>query len=1074
MANTPVVSYYAVLVGIDAYPDKPLKSCTRDTEVIRTILERQSNGLVNIQSLTASAKPPTGRHVEDKAPELEPDWPTSRNVIAALREVTTQAKPGDCVYIHYSGHGTRTKPCFDLSNQTTGDLALVLLQGHESPDIYLRGPQLAHLIKAMTDKGLVVTLVLDCCFSATVYRRSNADDNVRFHPHDADAATSPQNPHGVTTDRTPSSGYRDGSMRDNWLISPEHYTILAACGPHENAKGGFDVVDKARSYGTLSYFLSKSLSDHGLNRRHRDIHRHICAVFRQYCIPQNPILYGNGDQGFFGQVGHQRGVRQTCVMKRDKGIQLLAGQAHGVCQGDRFTLISSKSMYDRTVEECIVAEVTKTNPLTSDLRLLDMSHNVQTGWVAEPLSSFHLSKFPFHLAPDLPGYGSLLRMLQQRHVGSHIPLEKYSTAEAIRVTLSSKNEYVVLDDSLKGIVHIPTIQRGEEEIESICSMMEHLTRFKMVKDLSNESPTNALRETVRVVMAQGQQTFEPHEQVQVQHGRPVQLIVSNRGGNEIYAHVYNLGPGGRVKNIFGGTYVPIPPQSDANDTRELGVGCTGTYTAKVRMEVPPVLQADGSCMDIIKVFITTKATSFESLELPNLQQLAKQDVTDRDAYNQPEGVEDWVAYNFCVYTHLKPEFHVCPRWEDADAYDPLARDAESRELTELIEMINTRALEARASHLRRGRPCSIPPLQYDRAIRSSVMGGMNYHIEVRFDDGVTWIARIRRFNATSPPRALRDDIIQSEVATLMFLEHTGVPAPKVYDFALEHPENPVGVGFILMDKLPGKSLRWSVAAQEQKNKVMDQLADVFVELHKHPFDLLGSLDSPGSSHVGAFARESLTNFVQSQMHTTGPCSSLEEYHMSSIRLILELIIQEEMYSQQAVDAYLIHRYLIDLVPRVLPLAHGDEKFYLKHADDKGDHILVDEQFNITGIIDWEWAHTASPAHAFNSPIALLPVADFYSAKNNLGDDEVVFAHLLEEKGHRDLARFVWDGRLQHRFAFCCGYDLADWDGFLGLFRGLRDAVGVDEDLEWNEWKMLALQRYEDDAGLQLLLAKHQV
>jgi hypothetical protein len=66
---------------------------------------------------------------------------------------------------------------------------------------------------------------------------------------------------------------------------------------------------------------------------------------------------------------------------------------------------------------------------------------------------------------------------------------------------------------------------------------------------------------------------------------------------------------------------------------------------------------------------------------------------------------------------------------------------------------------------------------------------------------------------------------------------------------------------------------------------------------------------------------------------------------------------------------------------------------------------------------------------------------------------------------------VWDGRLQDRFAFCCGYDLADWDGFLGLFRGLRDAVGVDGGLEWDEWRSVALERYEKDAGLQLLLAR---
>ncbi|KAK9438659.1 Protein kinase-like domain protein [Metarhizium brunneum] len=424
-------------------------------------------------------------------------------------------------------------------------------------------------------------------------------------------------------------------------------------------------------------------------------------------------------------------------------------------------------------------------------------------------------------------------------------------------------------------------------------------------------------------------------------------------------------------------------------------------------------------------------------------------------------------------SHLRPDIHDCPRWEDADAYDPASRDAEERELTDLIKKVNTRCLEARASHLRQGVPCSTPLLKYDRETRSAVMGGMNYHIEVRFEDGVVWIARIRRFNASSPPAELRDYIIQSEVATLMFLKHTNVPAPEVYDYALEGaPSNTVGVGYILMQKLPGKSLRWSITTPEQRKNVMSQMADIFIELHKHPFPLLGSLESPGTSHIGAYARESLTNFAQSTMCTTGPFSCPREYHVASIRLILDLITKDEIYSQRAVDAYLIHRFLLDLVPRILPSTQSNT-FYLKHADDKGDHILVDEKFNITGIIDWEWAHTATSSDAFNSPIGLLPVADFYNGKNSLGDDETIFAQLLEAKGRQDLAQFVRNGRLHHRFAFCCGYDLADWDGFLGLFRGLREAVAVDEGLEWNEWKAVALDRYKDDSGLQLVLSKFQ-
>lgn len=61
-------------------------------------------------------------------------------------------------------------------------------------------------------------------------------------------------------------------------------------------------------------------------------------------------------------------------------------------------------------------------------------------------------------------------------------------------------------------------------------------------------------------------------------------------------------------------------------------------------------------------------------------------------------------------------------------------------------------------------------------------------------------------NAISPPAALRD-YITNEVAILKVLEWTNIPTPAVFDFALEHAGNPVGVGCTLSEKLSGKSLK---------------------------------------------------------------------------------------------------------------------------------------------------------------------------------------------------------------------------------------------------------------------------
>lgn len=402
------------------------------------------------------------------------------------------------------------------------------------------------------------------------------------------------------------------------------------------------------------------------------------------------------------------------------------------------------------------------------------------------------------------------------------------------------------------------------------------------------------------------------------------------------------------------------------------------------------------------------------------------------------------------------------------------RESEKQEIEQLIKKINLSALADRASFLRKGIPCTIPPLSYDRKTRSSVMGGMNYHIELRFEDGVVWLARIRRVNATSPPSPVRDAIFASEVATLKFLKQTKVPVPTVYDFALESPDNLVGVAYMLQEKMPGQTCSWSTANPEQKSTLLQGLADIFIELSAWPFTDMGSPALDTESHIGPFARESLIDFdTSSTMKTLGPFGSLRDYHTAEIKLILNLILRQEMYSQQPVDAYLIHLFLLSILPLITDMVDSTKAdnswFFLTHPDDKGDHILVDSDYHITAILDWEWAYTAPPALAFNSPIMLFDVGDFYDGSNALSADEETFAQLLQEKGRSDLADYVKSGRPHHRFAFCCGYDLADWTGFLGLFQGLRNVLNIDAGLEWNDWKKVALERFHDDAGLQQVL-----
>ncbi|KAH0365810.1 hypothetical protein KCU65_g5816, partial [Aureobasidium melanogenum] len=343
--------------------------------------------------------------------------------------------------------------------------------------------------------------------------------------------------------------------------------------------------------------------------------------------------------------------------------------------------------------------------------------------------------------------------------------------------------------------------------------------------------------------------------------------------------------------------------------------------------------------------------------------------------------------------------------EDQD-YDQQFDKAEENEIAQLLHQIDFEQLGLRASSVRNNIPCRVEMPKNDKDSRWSMMGGMNIHVRVIFEDKVCWLARIRRSNATSPPPELRDRIFMSEIQTLLFLQETNIPTPKVWDYALEGSENPVRVGYILMDCMPGKSLDQSSPSEEGRNKIIAQIADIYIQLRKFSFDGIGSIEQADDEHVGPLARECFTDFTDSGIRPLGPFSDLQSYYKASIQLLLDLIHRGEIHVDRPVDAYLLYKYLYEIVPELYPdVAETGTKTYLKHADDKGSHILVDEEMNITGIIDWEWAFTTTERLAFNSPMLLLPTWDFFQGLSQIGEEEELFAKCLEAKGAFDMAKF---------------------------------------------------------------------
>lgn len=132
----------------------------------------------------------------------------------------------------------------------------------------------------------------------------------------------------------------------------------------------------------------------------------------------------------------------------------------------------------------------------------------------------------------------------------------------------------------------------------------------------------------------------------------------------------------------------------------------------------------------------------------------------------------------------------------------------------------------------------------------------------------------------------------------------------------------------------------SRALQGDAAKVWKGLAEIFAELEKHPFTKAGSLCVESPDDLPSVSATASDRFVC--LDPYGPFETSAAYYTTWAEQYLALIADGQLYPQFPVEAYLVYRFLQDNADQ---LSDSEDKFFLKHVDDKGDHLMVDEDLN---------------------------------------------------------------------------------------------------------------------------------
>ncbi|KAF3228255.1 hypothetical protein TWF192_004324 [Orbilia oligospora] len=631
---------WAILIGVDFYSDgdaRPginfhtLNGCVEDVRRVEELL-RTSFGLEEpfIYRLTATSPGPSGNQ---KEPQEHPsERPTYENIINTFQEVTKKAKPGDLVYIHYSGHGAQVKTAFEDFKPNEIDEALVPTDISSSSGRYLRDVEIAYLLEAMADKDLVVTLVLDCCHSGGANRGSSSlvrgikkVDNNKLESDNSLLASQEELKEAWRKSRA--GGGRTVRVENHWLLETRRYTFIAACRAHEYAS---EHIFDGKTQGLLTHTMIDALKNSPSHLTYYELWNLVAMKVRERNHEQNVILGGEADRLFFASSRRELFyvVPITKVTETDQGtiVEMKIGAAQGITEGTGIDVWPSSCFDFKPSERLALLRVVEVED--SALKAEVSEHYgasmrpLESGFLARPHVVPRMSVqlvFPEPLGADQDA----ITKAQEAFNQYGIPLSDKAADTSFRVHVKD-GSYVILsgqDQQLRNPVPPLSIDPDRaRSAEQLARRIIHLTKYYNILQLSN-AERNVPDEWLSISLEKKHHWFPEKPRLAKDKPDPATFLHSkscettdnewlllkakNTSGKELYITVLDLDRSWAIDQIYpyapGVIYQPLTLDE--------------ILYLPLQLTVP-----DGAngLIDTIKIFVTTEPTSFRWLELPKL------------------------------------------------------------------------------------------------------------------------------------------------------------------------------------------------------------------------------------------------------------------------------------------------------------------------------------------------------------------------------------------------------------------------------------------------------------------------
>ena len=597
---------HALLIGIDDYfPDRlpdgtrypSLQGATGDVmRVGRFLLDQAGLSPERLRMLIS-------HRGEDGGP-AEPLHlrPTYQNMVAAFRRLAEEAQAGDRVYIHYSGHGARTPTEYPgIKGRMARDEALVPCDIGASGSRYLRDLELATLVQLLIERGLLVTLVLDCCHAGGAMRSRAVARGVPWANLDPvpSAVADPETMTRIWGAAPTEEATFRGLSLQSWNAAAKGYVLFAACRPDEMA---FEYpFDKGVPQGALTYWLLDTLHRYGLEKSCGEIHQRLLARIRGHLVHQTPVVLGDGNRQFLSseQMAPMRAAPAVLRAFPAGKVLIDVGSVLGIRPGDRYVL--PDGVYE-------ARQVGATETWVERVKAYKKGGTVEPGTRAEvlPLRS------SVHLVPPGPGdifaeraLGRVREVLREAR-NRFVEVDDEGSTADLQVTVDAQGSYEIRDAAGIAFPNLrPLSAKSPGSAREVVRRLDHLTRFRNILEVDNPKPPGWLRIGLEVTGDGSMAEPLTTRSIDLRVNDGVNLKIVNRSSLRLDFAVLDLQPDYGVSQLL--------PARGSTSLVALDPG--EGKVVRVKAWLPPGID-EGT--DVLKVFATRGSVSFRWLELAPL------------------------------------------------------------------------------------------------------------------------------------------------------------------------------------------------------------------------------------------------------------------------------------------------------------------------------------------------------------------------------------------------------------------------------------------------------------------------